>query len=76
MLENFKLDCIRRNTVNDLSDAAALAARILGKAKNHHMDKASLDFSRDLFIAVALELAYTKDNATFVDMLNFIVSPD
>jgi len=76
MQENFKLDCIRRNTLNDLSDAAALAARILGSPQKPNLSKATAHFSNGLFIAVALELAYTKEDATFADMLKFIVSPD
>lgn len=75
MTENFKLDCIRRETEHDLSDAKALAARIFGASRKPAMDKAMFELSKNLFIGIALEIAYTKVDGMFSDMLDFLVHP-
>lgn len=75
MRENFKLDCIRRETAHDLSDVVALATRIFGTSQKPAMSKATFELSKNLFIGVALEIAYTKEDGMFSDMLDFLVSP-
>lgn len=75
MTENFKLDCIRRETAHDLSDAKALAERIFEHSQGSAMDKATFELSKNLFIGIALEIAYTKVDGMFSDMLDFLVHP-
>lgn len=66
------LSSIRRGSEHDLADATALAARMLAKAKAS-MDNATFELSKDLFVAVALYTAYEKEDATFKDMLDYLV---
>lgn len=75
MLENFKLDCIRCDTVHDLADAVALATNVFADSKTPAMDKATFELSKNLFIGVALDIAYTKKNGMFSDMLDFLSDP-
>ncbi|MHB1620506.1 MAG: AAA family ATPase [Sulfuricella sp.] len=65
------LSCIRTGTKNDLADAQSLATRILSKAQTG-LDKSTLQFSNDLFMATALTLAYTKEGGTLTDMLYYL----
>jgi len=69
-----KLSGIRLGTEHDLADATALASRMLAKAQAG-MDNATFEFSKDLFAAVALHTAYSKENGTFKDMLDHLVDP-
>lgn len=69
-----ELACIRRGTEQDLADATALALRILAKTQST-MDYYTFEFSQELFTAVSLHVAYTKENSTFKDMLDFLVDP-
>lgn len=70
----FELSDIRLGTEHDLADATALASRMLAKAQAG-MDNATFELSKDLFAAVALYIAYSKENGTFKDMLDFLVDP-
>lgn len=68
------LSGIRLGTEHDLADAAVLALRVLGKA-HATMDSVTFEFSKDLFVAVSLYTAYSKENGTFKDILDFLVDP-
>ena len=66
---------IRVSTVHDLADAKALAERFLSKAKTQ-LDPITAEFSKDLFIAVAIYIASTeKDARTLKSMVNFLIDP-
>ncbi|HEY6018992.1 MAG TPA: AAA family ATPase [Candidatus Paceibacterota bacterium] len=70
-----ELACIRCGTEHSLTDATALASRIL-KIEKTSLDSATFEFSKDLFVAVAMEVAHSEENATFNDMLAFLVDPE
>jgi ATP-dependent Lon protease len=74
MQENRVLFYIRRDTKYDLCDAAALAEKVLANAESG-LDSSTRIFSRELFMAVALEIAYSEKYSTFEDMLFFLVDP-
>lgn len=65
---------IRVGTNNDLADATALAERILKKAKKH-LDPATAEFSKNLFIATAMYVAHTENIRTLKVVLDFLVDP-
>lgn len=67
-----ELDSIRVGTNEDLADAHALASKILKQAKTP-LDSATAAFSKDLFIAVLLYVAYTEKTRTIKVVLDFIV---
>lgn len=67
------LSCIRRDH-HDLQDATALAEQVLGQ-RHGTLDNTTFQFSRELFIAVALLTAYSKPDATTDDMINFLADP-
>lgn len=71
---NYELSDIRLGTEHDLADATALASRMLDKAQAS-MDNATFEFSKDLFVAVSLQIAYSNENGTFKDMLDLLVDP-
>lgn len=66
--------CIRLGTKHDLADAVAFATQTLAKGPSA-LDNATSELSKDLFVAVALDIAYSKKNATIKDMLEFIGDP-
>lgn len=65
---------IRIGTNDDLADATALAERILKKAKKH-LDPATAEFSKNLFIATAMYVAHTENVCTLKVVLDFLVDP-
>lgn len=75
MNEHSVLACIRCGTDHSLADASALASQILIKEETS-LDCATFEFSKDLFVAVAMEVTHTVENATFNDMLVFLVDPE
>lgn len=71
---NLDLASIRTGTKHDLADAIALAALIFSRERTT-MDSVTLEFSKDLFVAVSLQIAYTKVNGTLKDVLDYISDP-
>lgn len=65
------LACIRAGTERDLEDAQELATKMFKRAKST-FDSVTLDFSRDLFVAVALYFVYQEKHCTFSLMLDFL----
>lgn len=66
---------IRVGTKNEFADATALAERFISKAKTQ-LDPITAEFSKDLFIAVAIYIASSeKDERTFKGMLHFLIDP-
>lgn len=74
MSNEHDLACIRSGTEHDLSDAAALASRIFSRTHSV-LDNPVFEFSKELFMAVALEVARTKERGSFNDMLSYLVDP-
>jgi len=71
---NSELAFIRLNTRNSLPDAFDLATRFLSVEQINEKD-VSFEFSKILFVAVSLIVASEKVNATFKDMLDYLVDP-
>jgi len=68
------LACIRAGTAHDLDDAKKLAEKIFKRTKSS-LDDVTLEFSKDLFIAVTLYFSYNEKNCTFPLMLSFLSDP-
>ena len=68
------LDCIRIGTRYELSDASALATKIISTAKNE-TDKTTYTFAHELFVAVALMTAHTVRGGNLNDVLKCPVDP-
>ena len=64
---------VRCGTDQDISDALLLADRILPNSEIE-LDSATLKFSRNLFVAVSMEIAYSGKLTGFDDMLDYLVS--
>lgn len=67
-------DFIRLNTEHDLADAIALAAGMLTPARGE-LDNIAFEFSKDLFVAVSLQIAYSKDGGTANDVVAHVADP-
>lgn len=68
------LSSIRLGTTHELADATALATIILSRVANN-TDTATYEFSKELFIAVALFTVHTVKNPTFKDVTYCLVHP-
>ena len=68
------LACIRAGTDHDLDDAKKLADKIFKRTKST-LDSVTIEFSKDLFVAVSLFFSYQEKNCTFPLMLAFLVDP-
>lgn len=75
MSNNFDLASIGLRDEHELSDAFALAGRFLSRAKITDNDF-PFEFSTALFAAVSFQLAITKINGTFKDVLDYIAAPE
>lgn len=67
------LSCIRLDD-HDFQDAMALADLVL-KDRPAALDNTTFQFSKELFVAVALDTAYSKIAATTNDMIAFLADP-
>lgn len=68
------LESIRIGTRYELSDATALATKIMSRVKGE-TDETIYTYAHELFIAVALMTAHTVRNAGLSDVLECIVDP-
>lgn len=75
MSKNFDFARIRSGTKHELSDALALAAQFLSRAKITDKDF-PFEFSTELFAAVSLEIVHNEENGTFKDVLDYIADPN
>lgn len=66
-------DVIQKGTAHELSEAFALA-KVLSNVRGT-MDSMSFEFSTDLFVAVTLCTAHEVEEATFFDVLNYLLDP-
>ena len=73
-MDELTLDCIRIGTRFELSDASALATKIISPVKNE-TDKTTYTFAHELFIAVALMTAHTVRGGNLNDVLKCPVDP-
>jgi ATP-dependent Lon protease len=55
----------------DLSDAQMLVDRVLSNS-DIVLDTVALTFSKDMFIAVSMDVAYSSEKADFDEMLNYL----
>lgn len=65
---------LRLNTEYDLVDVLVLANRLLNPSRVT-LDTIAFEFSKDLFVAISLHIAYEMDGGTFNDMLNRVADP-
>lgn len=68
------LASIRAGTDHDLDDAKALADKVFKRTKTQ-MDGFALEFSKDLFVGVALYFSYMEKHCAFPLMLDFLNDP-
>jgi ATP-dependent Lon protease len=74
MKNDFDLSCIRIGTEDDLTDAMALASRLLD-ATSANLDFVTRQFSSDLLVAVLLSTVYGTRDKTLDEVLFFLVDP-
>lgn len=65
---------IRVETDMDISDAQMLMDRVLPNS-DIVLDSTTLAFSKDMFIAVSMDVAYSSEKADFDEMLNYLDDP-
>ncbi len=72
----FDLGTIRTDTKHDLSDAMALATRLLAKS-TVALDRASGKMSNELLIAICMDIAYSPQalGGGLIDVLDFLHDP-
>jgi len=72
MDKSISLQDIRCNTEFDLFDAKSLATRVFNKISSTQPNAAILELSQDLFVGALLHIAYTKDDGTPGDVIDYI----
>jgi len=65
---------ISRGTEYDLSDAKLMADKVFLKS-GIELDSGTTEFSKELFIAVAMEITYSDKIELFDEMLDYLVDP-
>ena len=73
LLTQMLSDVIQKGTAHELGEAFALA-KVLINARGT-MGSMSFEFSTDLFVAVTLCMAHEIEEATFFDVLNYLLDP-
>lgn len=71
---DFDLASIRTDTKYDLSDAMALASRLLAQS-TAALDRVSAGMSNDLLVAISMSLAYERGDGNLIDVLDFLRDP-